>query len=98
MVDLIWLDKFGDDDDNDTSKWKYYRSSSRGEDQDPIEVALVTFPSLEDIDFVGDVLSARVTTPGETGMATAWDRVGRVLHNKWGIERERSILIGIRVR
>lgn len=85
-IQLIYLDKRGDDDTN-TGSWEYFRIGPSG--VDTIEVCRVRFPSFED---KGDPIA----TPGNVGLAAAYDNVNWLLLKQWDVERERSILIGIR--
>lgn len=68
-IDLIFLDKR---DSNATWDWKYYRVTGL---EDAIEVCVVEFPGLTDTDIV-------VSTPGNVGLAAAYDNVAKVLKNK----------------
>jgi hypothetical protein len=96
MVDAIYLNKRGDP--QDTSKWAYYRITSEGKDGDHIEVCLVSWPSLEDLDVVGDEQKAAVINPNDTGFASAYPNICNLLRNKWNIEHRDEDLIGLRVR
>ena len=84
-ADLIWLDK---QNTNVTSDWKYYRTTTDG---DNIEISQVTFPDF--VDF-----GIRVQTPCIVGNVTAPQTSEEVLKNQFNIDRNRSILIGMRVR
>jgi hypothetical protein len=65
---------------------------------DHIEVCLLTWPDLEDIDVVGNEQKARVINPGDTGFNSAYPNTCDLLKNKWKIDHARSILIGFRPR
>ncbi len=97
VVDSIYLNKRGTE--NWTSAWAYYRITSIGGQMgDPIEVALVKWPTFEDIDVVGDLDKAVVTNPGDTGYTSALTNFTDLLQKKWHIEHEQSVLIGLRGR
>jgi hypothetical protein len=83
---LVYLDKKGND--HDTSGWCYYTLSGGSEVGDTIQTKQVKFPSFEDCDVTVD-------TPGNVGLSAAYENINTLLRNRWGIERERSILIGI---
>ena len=93
---MIYLDKHGDDD-RFPDTWTYYRITSttglgipEGEEGSSIQVCRVKWPTLEDIppmtDSIGLVTSDR-----------AYDTVNTLL-GRWDIDRERSIVIGVRDR
>ena len=85
VFDLIWLDK---QDSNCTSDWKYYRMTGVG---DNIEICQVTFPALADF-------GKAIQTPCIVGLAVAPEKSAELLKNQFTIDRNRSILIGVRER
>jgi len=96
ISDDIFVDKCGDDD-HLPDNWKYFRvtgvtglGNPEGTLAASIQVCRVKWPTLEDIPPLND-------SPGVTGFERAWDIVNGALR-QWGIERERSIFIGIRDR
>jgi hypothetical protein len=96
VSDEIYLDKCGDDD-HYPDKWKYFRvtrvtglGNIEGTVAATIQVCQVKWPTFEDIPPVND-------SPGVTGYASAWEIVNGALR-QWGIERDRSIFIGVRDR
>jgi len=96
QVDAIYLNKRGHN--SDTSKWAYYRISSAGGMGHNIEMCLVKWPSFEDIDEVLSEHAAVVVNPGETGFASAYPNILKVLKSKAGIDHKDDDLIGIRAR
>jgi hypothetical protein len=94
--DTIYLNKRGDEL---TDNWAYYRLTSiGGKDNDPIEACLVSWPKFKDFDSSGDERTAKVWTPGITGLRLAQPTMKELLKNKWGIEHTDSTLIGLIVR
>lgn len=96
LCDMIYLDKHGDDDHN-PGMWTYYRITSvealgnpEGTLSSSIEACRVTWPELEDIPPVTE-------TVGVVALAVAYETVNKALM-QWNIDRERSILIGVRGR
>jgi hypothetical protein len=96
VSDEIYVDKRGDED-NFPDNWKYFRvtgvtglGNPEGTEAASIQVCRVRWPTLEDIPPISE-------SPGVTGLARAWEIVNGALR-QWGIERERSIFIGIRDR
>jgi hypothetical protein len=90
--DVIYLNKRGSNLDND---WVYYRfRSDGGGDNDPITVCQVKWPTFEDIDLIGDEKKAVITSPGLTGLVTAYEQTCLLMKNQWGIEQADSIVIG----
>ena len=73
---------------SNTEPWAYYTIKGGFEVGDNIEVKLVSFPDFSEIDVIVDI-------PGNVGLSAAYDNINLLLRNKWGIERERSELIGI---
>jgi hypothetical protein len=97
VLDSIYLNKR--DHPQDSSHWAYYRVTSLGGDVgDHIEVCLLKWPSLTDIDVIGDEIKASVVNPADTGFNSAFPNLCDLLKRKWNIEHEQSILIGARVR
>ena len=94
-IDMIWLNKRGSDH---TSDWAYYRFTSLGKDGDMISACQVEWPSLKDIDELGDADKAIVSTPGLTGFAIAFPTMVSLLQNKWNIDHKHSIVIGLIAR
>jgi hypothetical protein len=97
ISDIIYLDKHGDDGDHLPDTWEYFRVSGLPGLGNPegtlgatIEVCRVSWPKLEDI-------PPATETPGVVALASAWELVNKALR-QWGIERGRSIFIGIRDR
>jgi hypothetical protein len=97
ISDIIYLDKHGDDGDHLPDTWEYFRvtglpgmGNPEGTFGATIEVCRVSWPKLEDI-------PPATETPGVVALASAWELVNKALR-QWGIERERSIFIGIRDR
>jgi hypothetical protein len=97
VIDQIFLDKGKDTMDRNPATWKYFRVTGVGGFGNPeategatLQVSRVKWPTLEDIPPAND-------TPGVTTYARAWEIVNGALR-KWGIDRERSIFIGVRDR
>ena len=93
-ISLIYLDKCGDDGDGNPDSWIYYRiapahglGAKAGEHGSTIRTCRVTWPALKDIEPISD-------TPGTVALDSAYPYVNKILE-QWGIDRERSILIGI---
>lgn len=84
-IDLIFLDRQDSDLTND---WKYFRLTSIG---DNIEVCPVTFPDCNDS-------GVPTQTPGVVGLAVAYHKTTELLKHQNLIDRNRSILIGMRER
>ncbi len=79
--------------------WAYYRITSQGgKEGDNIEVCLLKWPTLEDINIVGDEEKAIVVNPADTGYNSAHLNVCQLLKKKWDIDHEKSIFIGFRSR
>jgi hypothetical protein len=96
-LDSIYLNKRGND--SETGRWAYYRITSLGgELGDHIEVCTLEWPSLEDINVVGDEKKAPVINPADTGFNSAYPNVCDLLRSKWKIDHEKSVLIGMRGR
>jgi hypothetical protein len=94
--DTIFLNKRGDDL---TNNWAYYRLTNiGGQNNDPIEACLVSWPAFKDIDSLPDENTASVWTPGITGLLVAHVTVKEILKNKWGIDHADSTVIGLIVR
>lgn len=94
--DMIYLNKRGVQTTND---WAYYRLTSiGGQDRDPIEACLITWPEFKDIDSLADTSTASVWTPGLTGLQGAFATLEEFLKIRWNIEHESSVVIGIRAR
>ena len=90
--DLIYLNQRGTNVLND---WLYYRvRSDGGHDNDPITVCQVKWPTFEDIDLIWDENRAVITSPGLTGLASAYEQTCALMKNRWGIDHTESILIG----
>ncbi len=96
VTDTIYLNKRGNE--SNTSSWAYYRITSRGNEGDPIELSLLTWPEFEDMDVVGDLDKAIVVNPSDTGYRSAYPNFTDLLQRKWNINHEQSILIGFRAR
>jgi hypothetical protein len=97
VTELIYVDKGEDTGDHFPDTWKYYRVSGvtglgnpGGTPGATIQVCRVSWPKLEDIPPIND-------SPGVTSYASAWEIVNGALR-QWGIDRERSIFIGVRDR
>ena len=97
LLDMIMLDKQGDDD-HFPDNWAYYRITSvtglgvpEGEEGSTIEVCRVKWPTLEDV-------PPAIQTVGSVGFAFAYPTVNTALLRQWNIERERSIFIVVRER
>lgn len=96
VLDEIYVDKLGDED-HLPDTWKYYRvtgvtglGNPEGTEEATIQVCRVSWPTLEDIPPVND-------SPGVVTYTRAWEIVGDALR-QWGIDRDRSIFIGLRER
>jgi len=90
--DLIYLDKHGDEDHKPQS-WTYYRirpttglGIPAGDLGSTVQVCRVKWSTFEDIDTPTD-------TPGVVGKISAEYNANKLLE-QWGVDRERSILIG----
>jgi hypothetical protein len=82
--DTIFLNKRGDDL---TNNWVYYRLTSiGGQNNDPIEACLVSWPTFQDINSLADERTASVWTPGITGLRVAHVTMKEFLQNKWGVD------------
>lgn len=91
-MNLIYLNKGGNE--NDTSKWVYYRVTSTtgmgidaGTEGSTVRVCRVKWPTFAD---VGDIID----TPGTVGYMSAHPNVVGIV-GQWGINHEDSILIGV---
>jgi hypothetical protein len=94
-LDLIYLNKRGNESDD--SEWTYYRTTpvaglgiSAGEDGSTVQVCRVTWPDLKDTAEIVD-------TPGAVGYTSAHPNVVALLSG-WGIDHNKSVLIGVRER
>ena len=94
-ADLIYLNKRGYE--QNTGEWVYYRTTAvsglgigGGGIGSTVRVCRVKFPDLND---VGEI----VDTPGTVGYVSAHPNVVNILKG-WGVDHERSILIGVRER
>jgi hypothetical protein len=97
VLDSIYLNKRGHE--QDTQHWAYYRVTSLGGQLgDHIQVCLLAWPLLSDIDVVGEEDKALVVNPADTGFIYAYPNLCKLLKKKWNIDHEQSILIGMRVR
>lgn len=97
VLDSIYLNKRGHE--TETAHWAYYRVTSLGGNEgDHIQVCLLTWPLLSDIDVVGEEDKAPVVNPSDTAFNSAYPNLCGLLANKWNIDHEQSILIGMRVR
>lgn len=81
--------------ENDTSSWIYYRVDSvDGPDEPsgtlraPIQICRVSWPEFDDIPPITE-------TPGVTGLESAYEQMCSVVQSRWGVDHERSALIGI---
>lgn len=90
--DLIYLNK---KDSSITNDWIYYRLKSKGADQDPIEVCKVAWPTFADINLIWDESSAMVSTPGLTGLSSAYEQICSLLLSQWSVDHNKSIVIGL---
>lgn len=95
--DVIYLDKGEDTGDLLPDTWQYFRVTGEnrlghpeGTEGASIQVCRVKWPTLEDIPPMTD-------SPGVTTYASSWEIVNGALRQS-GIDRERSIIIGIRDR
>jgi hypothetical protein len=94
--DTIFLNKRGDDL---TNNWAYYRLTSiGGQNNDPIEACLVSWPTFQDINSLADERTASVWTPGITGLRVAHVTMKEFLQNKWGVDHTDSTVIGLILR
>jgi hypothetical protein len=96
LIDVIYVDKHGDED-HLPDTWTYYRITSvtglgnpEGTEGSTIQVCRLKWPTLEDIHPPTD-------TQGAVSFEFAYEAVNSALRH-WGIEREKSIVIGIRER
>jgi len=90
--DLIYLNKLGSDLDND---WVYYRVRSDGGNfRDPITICRVEWHTFKDIDLIWDEKKAVITSPGLTGLASAYEETCRLMKYRWGVDHDDSIIIG----
>lgn len=97
VLDSIYLNKRGHE--QNTQHWAYYRVTSLGGGLgDHIQVCMLEWHSLSDIDIVGDEDKASVLNPADTGFNSAYPNLCNLLNKKWSINHEQSILIGMRVR
>jgi hypothetical protein len=70
-VDSIYLNKRGNE--QNTQHWAYYRVTSLGGGYgDHIQVCMLKWHSLSDIDIVGDEDKALVVNPADTGFGSAF--------------------------
>jgi len=76
------------------NNWLYYRIASYNMDEPagtlgaPIEVCRVKWPTFEDVPPATD-------TTGITGLASAHEQLCRLVKELWGVEHEKSILVGV---
>jgi len=97
VTDTIYLNKRGKE--AETWFWAYYRITSLGgQEGDHIEVSLLTWPTFDDINVVGDLDKAIVVNASDTGYTSAYPNVCDLLQKKWKIDHEQSVLIGFRPR
>ncbi len=95
-INTIYLNRRGNDL---TNNWVYYRLTSiGGQNNDPIEVCLVSWPTFMDIDSLANERTASVWTPGITGLRVAHDAMNELLKNNWDIDHADSSVIGLIVR
>ena len=82
------------DTDNLTWDWIYYRVASTALDEPagkpgaPIEICKVSWPTFQDI-------GKPTVTTGITGLESAIEHETVILKNIFGVEREKSTLIGL---
>lgn len=93
--DLFYLDKHGDDDQ--PQSWTYYRIRSTtglgipaGQLGSSVEICRVRWPDFNDIEPL-------IETPGVVGCMSAEYNASRLLE-QWGVNHDRSILIGSLIR
>lgn len=65
---------------------------------DDIQIRLVEWPTLTDIDVVGDEFKAIVVNPSDTGYNSAYPNLCDLLKKRWNIEHRDEDLIGFRAR
>jgi len=77
-----------------TNTWVYYRIDSvNGPDEPegtlfaPIEICKVSWPTFDDILPI-------TSTPGVTGLESAYEQMCRLARNLWGVDHEQSHFIG----
>lgn len=97
-IDSIYLNKRPDsngEESNNTSDWVYYRITGAtglgvpaGEEGSSVQMCKVTWPHLKDDGPVTD-------TPGQVALNAAYPGIQKVVA-AWGIEHDKSILIGLR--
>lgn len=97
VIDQIFLDKGKDTRDLNPDAWKYFRVTGVGglgnadeTEGASLQVSRVKWPTLEDIPPTKD-------SPGVMTYGRAWEIVNGALR-QWGIDRARSIFIGVRDR
>jgi hypothetical protein len=74
----------------------YYRVRSEGGQlRDAVTVCRVEWPTFADIDKIWDESAAVVTTPGVTGLTSAYDEISALMKNKWDANHEGSTVIGM---
>lgn len=96
MLDMIWLNYRNS---SDTSKWVYYRVTSEGGKlDDAVSVCRVEWPTFKDIDRIWDEKAAVITTPGVTGYTTAYEQTCAIMKNRWDVDHENSLVIGVLAR
>lgn len=94
-LDLVYLNKHKNE--SLASNWSYYRITSiGGRIGDSIEVCLLNWPTLEDINIVGNEKLASVWNPFETGSLSAHPNLCSLLWDKWNIDHKQSSHIGVR--
>jgi hypothetical protein len=93
ILDSIYLNKRGHPQDD--GHWVYYRVTSLGEEGDNIEVCLVQWPTLRDIDVLGDEFKAIVVNPNDTRYNSAYPNLHELLKNEWNIHHFSADLIGV---
>jgi hypothetical protein len=94
-IDMIFVDKH--DADNDPDTWTYYRITSvtglgnpQNTEGSTVQICRLTWPKLEDI-------PPETDSPGVVTFVSAYGVTNRALEH-WGIDREKSVLIGFRYR
>src|SRR5262249_6962331 len=82
-ADMICLDKRNS---NITNHWAYYRITGIGNVD--IAACRITSPELRDID-------PPIVTPGNVGLAAAYDNIKTLLWKQWQIKHDTDNVIGL---
>jgi hypothetical protein len=104
LLDLIWLNKGTDTGDHWPQNWFYYRvtpvdasGEEAGQEGSNNQVCRVSWPDLQDMTGF-DEGEGVVETVANVGLAVAHYDTSDIVRSKLGVDHDKSILIGSRVR